>query len=144
VGGPLLARSRQQLRPDGCGLPDLSGHAGLAPADTDRVHGAADGRRLPVRPRQHPFGGVDPATGARFLATTAGYSGDGACAAPYFSGQWRHRDFAHGVSDRINGGEFDETWLVRAVADPDPDPVHAPANPAQFGLALAAILPRRR
>jgi PEP-CTERM motif-containing protein len=44
-----------------------------------------------------PFNGADPVSGANFQATNATYTGDGACAAPYFNNSFRHCDWQDGL-----------------------------------------------
>ena len=59
-----------------------------------------------------PFNGLDPVTGAWFQATIAAYTGDGACATPYFSSVFKHCDWINGL------GQPGGPWAGMDGADP--------------------------
>lgn len=96
-----------------------------------------------------PLGGVDPVSGARFLATNANLTGAGACATPYFSNSFRHCDWQDGNGQTFGpwagtqgAFSFADQLVVRAAAA-----VPAPASLALFGaglIGLGAISRRRR
>jgi hypothetical protein len=66
-------------------LPTLA-ELQFAPEATDFLFPGAD----------VPFNGVDPVSGAIFLATNAAYTGDGACATPYFNNVFTNCDWEEG------------------------------------------------
>lgn len=80
-----------------------------------------------------PFNGTDPVSGAYFSAVNAGYTGNGACATPYFSNSYRHCDWQDGLGQTYgpwagmaNAFGFADQLVVRqAVPEPGSLPLVA-------------------
>lgn len=88
-----------------------------------------------------PLGGVDPISGANFQAPTASLIGAAACAAPYFSNNYRHCDWQDGLGEPLGpwagmpgAASFAEQLVVRAVPLPAAVLLLAGALGAMAGL----------
>lgn len=93
-----------------------------------------------------PFFGVDPVSGATFQATNGAYTGDGACATPYFSNFYNHCDWQDGNGQTYQpwagtpgAWSFADQLVVRAPV-PEPETWLMLAG----GLGLLGALARRR
>lgn len=90
-----------------------------------------------------PFAGTDATSGAKFQATNAAYTGDGACASPYFSSSYSHCDWQDGLGQTfgpwagMDGAASYADQLV--VRDSEGGVVPAPATLALFGLGLVGL-----
>ena len=92
---------------------------GLAPLATDFLFAGGN----------VPFTGTDPVTGASFQATNVAYTGDGACATPYFSSSFKHCDWQDGLGQTygpwagmVGANALADQLVVRnsVVAVPEP------------------------
>jgi hypothetical protein len=86
-----------------------------------------------------PFSGTDPVSGARFESLTVSYTGDGACATPYFSSSLDHCDWVDGQPNfpwagLPGSGLAGDQLFVRDTAPP---PAAAPGPLPIFGAAAA-------
>ena len=86
-----------------------------------------------------PFLGTDPVSGAVFQAQTGSYTGDGACATPYFSSSFVHCDWGDGQPNNPWAGlpgssVYGDQLFVRDTAQP---PAAAPGPLPIFGAAAA-------
>lgn len=87
-----------------------------------------------------PFNGTDPATGAVFQATNGAYTGDGACATPYFSTTFKHCDWQDGLGQTFGPwagmpgafGFADQLVVRNAIPEP--------STYALMALGLAGIV----
>jgi hypothetical protein len=77
-----------------------------------------------------PFGGTDAVSGATFNATNAAYTGDGACATPYFSTVYRHCDWQDGLGQPFGpwagmdgAASFADQLVVRGAQQVVPEPM---------------------
>ena len=86
-----------------------------------------------------PFNGIDPISGASFSATNPNYTGDGACAAPYFNNTFSHCDWQDGLGQPLG------PWFGMAGAPSFADSlavrnsVPEPASVLLLGLGLAGL-----
>ena len=95
-----------------------------------------------------PFGGSDPSTGASFAATNAAYTGDGACATPWFSTGITHCDWHDGLGQPMgpwagmpNAETFGDQLLVRGTPT---GTVPEPATMSLMALGLVGMAAARR
>ena len=90
-----------------------------------------------------PFNAVDPISGAHFEATNITYTGDGACAAPYFNSVYRHCDWQDGLGQPFGpwygmpgAQSFADTLVVRNSIAAVPEP----SSFLLFGTGAAAMI----
>lgn len=86
-----------------------------------------------------PAGGTDAVSGATFYGANGS---DSACATPYFSATYHHRDYGdvvYGNPNNLWGGSgSNDTWFVRSTAVPEPGVF------VLLGLGVIALGARRR
>ena len=93
-----------------------------------------------------PLSGIDPVSGAEFQATNDNYTGDGACATPYFSSDYKHCDWRDGQGQPL--GPWEGLPGANALADQlvvrgNLPPTSVPGPASSLGVAAAVVYSRR-
>lgn len=95
-----------------------------------------------------PFNGADPGSGAFFSATNDAYTGDGACATPWFSTVYLHCDWQDGLGQPLGpwagmegAPSFGEQLVIRGDAT---STVPEPATMSLMAMGLAGLAAARK
>lgn len=88
-----------------------------------------------------PFNGTDADSGATFQATNTDYTGDGACATPYFSNTYSHCDWQDGLGQPLGpwAGMTGAYSLAEQLVVRDADSSAVPLPGAVFLLGGALM-----